>query len=108
MAQENLKAVITLVAQAIAQGEKSFADGVQGKDFFDFFPEIASAGTLDWKQAFQELKTRDAASNDEILAFVKTTFPDQPKVIAAVSAVIAIDNVIIAFKPTTAPVPAAA
>ena len=108
MAQENLKKVITLIAQTFEQSEKSFADGVQGKDFFDFFPEIAAAGSVDWKAAIQEAKTRDEASNTELLDFVKTTFPTQPKVVALVALVLAGDNAYLAFKPVPAPVVPAA
>ena len=103
MAQENLKKAIHVVSDLVEQSEKSFADGVQGKDFFDFIPAAMQAGGVDWKAAIAEAKNRDEASNVELLEFIKTDFDiendaAEKKVESLISLLIAADNAYLSFK----------
>ncbi len=103
MAQENLKKAAHIIFDIVEQGEKSFADGVQAKDAFDFLPTALQAGGIDWKAAIAEAKDRDEAKNVELLEFIKTDFDlenDQAeaKVEALIAFVLAGSNVYNAFK----------
>lgn len=103
MSQENLKKAITVIDNIVEQGEKSFADGVQGKDFFDFLPAGLAAGGVDWKAAIQEAKDRTEEGNQELVEFIKTDLDltndvAEKKIETAIAAIAAIDNLIIAFK----------
>lgn len=103
MAQENLKKAISAIDAIAEQAEKSFADGVQGKDFYAFVPQALAAGQVDWKAAIQEAKNRTEAGNQELLDFVKTDFDltddaAEKKVESVIAALLALDDVAIAFK----------
>lgn len=103
MAQENLKKAVTVLASAIKQGEKSFADGVQLKDAADFIAVAVEASQVDWKAAIAEAKDRSEQANAELLEFVKTQFALESqtaelKVEAIVAALLSLDNVYLAFK----------
>ena len=103
MAQENLKKAAHVISDLIEQGEKSFADGVQAKDGFDFIPAAMQAGGVDWKAAIAEAKDRDEAKNVELLEFIKTDFDiendaAEKKVETLLAFVLAGDNVYNAFK----------
>lgn len=103
MAQEDLKKAVKVVIDLVEQGEISFADGVQGKDFFDFIPAVLSANAVDWKAAIAQAKARDEASNAELLDFVKTQLDlkndvAEKKVEAVIALLLALDNAILAFK----------
>jgi hypothetical protein len=110
MAQENLKKAFHVVFDLVKQGEKSFADGVQAKDAFDFIPAVMTASAIDWKAAIAEAKQRDEASNAELLEFIKQDFDlvddvAEAKVEALVAFVLAADTAYLAFKPVEAPAP---
>jgi len=107
MSQENLKKAIGVINSLVEQGEKSFSDGVQGKDFFDFIPPAMAAGNINWKEAIAEAKNRDEASNAELLEFIKSDFDIQndeaeKKVEALIAGILAIDNVYNSFKKSAA------
>lgn len=102
MAQENLKKAITVVTTLVEQGEKSFADGFQAKDAFDFIPGAMIAADVDWKLAIEEAKTRTKESNAELLEFIKQDFDlendvVEEKVEAAIEWILVTDNTIRVF-----------
>ena len=97
MAQENLKKVIKIAIDLVEQSEKSFADGVQAKDVFDFIPAFLQAPGVDWKQLAPELASRTDESNAEFVETFKKEFDIQNKVTEekvekVIAAIAAIDN----------------
>lgn len=103
MAQENLKKAFHVFSDLVEQGEKSFADGVQGKDFFEFIPAAMQAGGVDWKAAIAEAKERTEESNKELVEFIKQDFDlendaAENKVEKVIAAILAVDDAYKAFK----------
>lgn len=107
MAQENLKKAINVIDSIVEQGEKSFADGVQGNDIFPILLAGSPASQVDWKAAIAEAKDRTPESNAELVEFIKTDLDlandtAEQKVETAIAALAAIDNLILAFRKTAA------